>query len=137
MPVPATSRFAVTVKGVPRAILAVREKDNGRLIVTLQGAGNKIRDLGMLPERPGFTPQHNVRIAHQKFSIHPSSQSATHNQLHFQQIFGDGQKKDRHHVTRAITLKRFAPLFIKRYSALSGPIYDLKRGSNVTQPRKI
>jgi len=111
--------------------MAVREKDNGRLIVTLQGAGNRFRDLGITPQQPG-TERHNLRIAHQKFSIHPSSQSATHNQLHFHQIFGDGQKGDQYHVTRAITSNKFAPLFIKRYSALSGPVYDLKRGPNVT-----
>ncbi|MGY4437053.1 hypothetical protein ACVWWO_009530 [Bradyrhizobium sp. F1.13.1] len=74
--------------------------------------------------------KHNVRIEHQKFSIHPSAESATHNQLHFHQILADGEKRDVYHVTNAISGNRFAPLFIKRYSNLRDPIYSLKQGGN-------
>jgi hypothetical protein len=131
MAAPASTRFTMTVKSLPRILLSVREQNNGRLIVTIQGAGNKTRDLGIPAQAPGRTDRHNVRIAHQKFSMHPSTLSATHNQLHFHQISGDGKKRNEYHVTNAITSKRFAPLFIKRYSALKDPSYDLKKGNNV------
>lgn len=130
MVAPASTRFTITVNGSQRVLLSVREQNNGRLIVTMQGAGNKTRDLGIPAQDAGLTDRHNVRIAHQKFSIHPSALSLTHNQLHFHQVSGDGTKLDGYHVTKAISSGRFAPLLMKRYSALLDPCYDLKKGSN-------
>jgi hypothetical protein len=133
MSAPASSRFAVAVKGIPRTLLSVREQDSGRLIVTIQGAGNKLRDLGIPLDQQGTSTKHNVRIAHQKFSIHLSDGSLKHNQLHFHQVSANGEKKDGYHVTNAIGSGRFAPLFAKRYSDLQSSAYDLKKATNVTK----
>ncbi|WP_441255753.1 hypothetical protein [Tardiphaga sp. 285_C5_N1_2] len=131
MPSPASTRFAMTVSGKPRVFLSVREHVSGRLIVTMQGVGNKLRDAGSVPESTGSSVHHNVRIAQQKFSVHPSEESAEYNQLHFNQILATGEKKDAYHVTSALRSRRFAPLFVKRYSNLNSPVYDPKKASNV------
>jgi hypothetical protein len=119
------------VKGTRRTLLSVREQNNGRLIVTVQGAGNKKRDLGIPSEQPGASPEHNVRISHQKFSVHPSTLSGENNQLHFHQILENGTKRDDYHVTNAIKSGRYALLFTKRYSDLRDSIYDLKKATNI------
>ncbi|MGJ4920590.1 hypothetical protein ACQR0Y_08045 [Bradyrhizobium oligotrophicum] len=131
MPAPASTRFTVSHKANQRIVLSVREQNNGRLIITVQSTGNKFRDLGVPAQNEGITPRHNVRIAHQKFSIHPSAKSTEHNQLHFHQVFDDGVKEDRYHVTKAIKSGRFAPLFVRRYSSLRDTCYDLRRGGNI------
>jgi hypothetical protein len=131
---PATTRFAVSAENNTRVLLSVREKNSGRLIVTTPGSGNLLRDPG-IPGRdyPGYSPSHGVRIAHQKFSIHPSQLSQAHNQLHFSQILANGEKQDGYHVTQAIEDKKFAPLFIKRLSALRDPVYFLKKATNAVR----
>ncbi|WP_441280484.1 hypothetical protein [Tardiphaga sp. 862_B3_N1_1] len=128
---PASTRFTLTSDARKRVIMSAREQRSGQLIITLQSTGNKLRDLGLPAETEGVTATHNVRIAQQKFSVHPSALSASNNQLHFNQVSGNGAKTDRYHVTNAIKSGRFAPLFAKRYSDLHDPVYDPKRGSNL------
>lgn len=128
---PATTRIAVTVENKRRMILAIRERNSGDLIVTTPGTGNKARDAGIPTKSPGRSPSHNVLITSQKFSIHTSDASATHNQLHFRQDVAQGEPLDFYHVTRAVKSGTFAPLFIKRLTALRDPVYDPKKATRV------
>jgi hypothetical protein len=108
------TRFAVRVGGLPRMQFSILEKQNGELLVPSRTAERAESNLG-------------PRILEQRYSIHPSPQSAEFTTIKQTINTEDGKTETSAILTDAVKLKTgFAVVFVRRVQDLTPERYALR-----------
>jgi hypothetical protein len=125
------ARFTIDVKGTPRSVLSLGLGKHGDVFMHLHSAAH-VTEAGVLVSSPSSLSYHGERIAEQRYSIHPSKESANFNTITHTLRLVTGQTIPSRQVTDAIKTKTFAPVYARRCPDLSEARYIAKRQAATT-----